>query len=405
MNHIIRQLTFAVLLIISIQANSQITAPGASGSQTTSFGDPIFFFPSSEGQTLTYQASDASANYTYEWVKHNSSDNSWTNILASGSGNQTSLVTTGEGGYGLKIIKTDGETDFYRCWVFEPAITNQSIEITNEDCYGLTLETNFDSKPLTCYNPVSGTAENVTYNVTYTWTATPAPDNAIASSQTVELDAPFEDTNYTATITDMAGQTSEASLSYTAIAVEANYSSEELKADVPTEIHTTAEGSAPIEIRFTDESKGHITSWGWRFTNSNVSKSDQNPFHVFTTIGNDTVLLTVTNETCEDIVDDPLVVIIFESLVEAPNTFTPNGDGINDEFRVVYRSIKKFSMVIFNRWGRKVYVSSDPEEGWDGSIGNGQAPPGVYFYTIEAEGYDENEKHKLSGPVHLIRGK
>jgi len=379
MNHIIRQLTFAVLLIISIQANSQITAPGASGSQTTSFGDPIFFFPSSEGQTLTYQASDASANYTYEWVKHNSSDNSWTNILASGSGNQTSLVTTGEGGYGLKIIKTDGETDFYRCWVFEPAITNQSIEITNEDCYGLTL--------------------------TYTWTATPAPDNAIASSQTVELDAPFEDTNYTATITDMAGQTSEASLSYTAIAVEANYSSEELKADVPTEIHTTAEGSAPIEIRFTDESKGHITSWGWRFTNSNVSKSDQNPFHVFTTIGNDTVLLTVTNETCEDIVDDPLVVIIFESLVEAPNTFTPNGDGINDEFRVVYRSIKKFSMVIFNRWGRKVYVSSDPEEGWDGSIGNGQAPPGVYFYTIEAEGYDENEKHKLSGPVHLIRGK
>jgi gliding motility-associated-like protein len=62
-------------------------------------------------------------------------------------------------------------------------------------------------------------------------------------------------------------------------------------------------------------------------------------------------------------------------------------------------------MIIFNRWGRKVYVSTDPEKGWDGSIGNGQAPPGVYFFTIEAEGYDEDEKHKLSGPVHLIRDK
>jgi gliding motility-associated-like protein len=405
MNHLIKNLALAILLIISIQTYSQITAPGAAGTQTTSFGDPVYFFSSSVGQTLTYEASDASASYTYEWIEYDSGDNSWTNILSSGSGSQTSLVITDEGGYGLKVTKSDSETDFYRCWIFEPAISNQSVEITAADCDNITLQTTFDTKTLTCYNPDSGIAEDIDYDIDYSWEATPATDNTIDSSPIVELDAPFEDTNYAITISDMAGQTSEVSIDYTAIAVEAAYSSEELKEDVATEIHTSTEGSAPIEIDFTDESLGNITSWSWYFTNSEVYKSDQNPFYVFTTIGSDTVYLTVTNVTCTDIVDDPLVVIISESLLEAPNAFTPNGDGINDEFRVVYRSIKEFRMIIFNRWGRKVYVSTDPEKGWDGSIGNGQAPPGVYFFTIEAEGYDEDEKHKLSGPVHLIRDK
>lgn len=100
-----------------------------------------------------------------------------------------------------------------------------------------------------------------------------------------------------------------------------------------------------------------------------------------------------------------MVVTITEMAVEAPNAFTPNNDGANDEFRVYYRSVRKFSMVIFNSWGRKVYESTDPSLGWDGTIGNQVAEPGVYFYVIEAEGYNPNEKKKLQGPVHLIRGK
>jgi gliding motility-associated-like protein len=90
-------------------------------------------------------------------------------------------------------------------------------------------------------------------------------------------------------------------------------------------------------------------------------------------------------------------------VVKAPNAFTRfSCPGQNDEFRVLYRSVNKFSMLIYNRWGRKVYSSSNPEEGWDGKIGNQKAEPGVYFYKIEATGFNPKEVKKLEGAVHLM---
>jgi gliding motility-associated-like protein len=84
-----------------------------------------------------------------------------------------------------------------------------------------------------------------------------------------------------------------------------------------------------------------------------------------------------------------------------PNVFTPNGDGANDEFRVVYRSIKEFHCWVYNRWGMLVYQWSDPAKGWDGTIGGRPAAEGAYFYVIRALGTDadENAKYTLK-PVY-----
>jgi len=90
--------------------------------------------------------------------------------------------------------------------------------------------------------------------------------------------------------------------------------------------------------------------------------------------------------------------------LEVPNVFTPNDDGLNDEFRVAYRSILKFKMWVFNRWGREVYYSTDPGKGWNGKIGNQNAATGVYFYVIEATGAD-GRKYDRKGSVNLLRGK
>lgn len=93
---------------------------------------------------------------------------------------------------------------------------------------------------------------------------------------------------------------------------------------------------------------------------------------------------------------------IAESALSVPNTFTPNGDGTNDEFRVAYRSIASFEIYIYDQWGRKVYESNDITKGWDGYVGSKLGTIGTYFYVIKAEGTD-GVNHDKKGTLNLLR--
>jgi len=159
--------------------------------------------------------------------------------------------------------------------------------------------------------------------------------------------------------------------------------------------------SAPVEILFSDENQGKITKIEWKLGSG--YSTEKSPFYVFTEEGSNLVELKVSNYECESI--DSLTVFIVDFVMEFPNVFTPNGDGINDEFRAAYSSIKNFKITIVNRWGRVVYTSTDPAKGWDGNIGDKRAPVGVYYYFAEAEGYRSGTKIKRTGPLHLIREK
>jgi gliding motility-associated-like protein len=59
-----------------------------------------------------------------------------------------------------------------------------------------------------------------------------------------------------------------------------------------------------------------------------------------------------------------------------PNAFSPNGDGLNDFFKVnaLYKNVS-FNMVIYNRWGQLVFESDNIDQGWDGSWGGQICPP------------------------------
>ena len=92
---------------------------------------------------------------------------------------------------------------------------------------------------------------------------------------------------------------------------------------------------------------------------------------------------------------------------EAPNVFTPNGDGINDVFKLkTMEKLFDFEIRLFNRWGNQVYAyKGEPEEfSWDGTLyGNGQgAPDGVYFYVATFKNY-KGKKKKQSGSVTILR--
>ena len=85
-----------------------------------------------------------------------------------------------------------------------------------------------------------------------------------------------------------------------------------------------------------------------------------------------------------------------------PNAFSPNGDGLNEIFKVFGESIKELHMMIFNQWGQLIYESSDPQAGWDGTYKGLQQPVGVYIYVVKAKLYSGVTYNKR-GPLNLIR--
>lgn len=82
----------------------------------------------------------------------------------------------------------------------------------------------------------------------------------------------------------------------------------------------------------------------------------------------------------------------------APNVLTPNGDGINDFFRIRTQEaapcIEDFSIHIFNRWGALVYKGSRADLGWDGLINGQKAAEGVYYYTLRGIYRDQSFEFK-----------
>jgi gliding motility-associated-like protein len=77
--------------------------------------------------------------------------------------------------------------------------------------------------------------------------------------------------------------------------------------------------------------------------------------------------------------------IIDDDLLEIPNIFTPNGDNINDIFNIIseIENIKEYEFTVFNRWGEKVFKSTDMKLGWDGKHNSKDAPEGVYYCTMQ----------------------
>jgi gliding motility-associated-like protein len=85
-----------------------------------------------------------------------------------------------------------------------------------------------------------------------------------------------------------------------------------------------------------------------------------------------------------------------------PNAFTPNGDNKNDVFLPVIRSVKKYSLQIFNRWGQKIFETRDYAQGWDGVINGEACVEETYSYKIILTALNGDFK-ETTGSVLLYR--
>ena len=169
----------------------------------------------------------------------------------------------------------------------------------------------------------------------------------------------------------------------------------------PVDAETLIRRSAPLEVEFKANGlNAEYYQWNiYKGTEPYLQRSEAQHRYTFTEPGNYRVMLGASNSYDCAIDSVQFDISVSESMLTVPNVFTPNGDGHNDEFRVVYRSIKEFHMWVYNRWGKLVYKSDDPAEGWDGNIGGRPAAEGAYYYVIRALGTDA-ESGYMSKPAY-----
>lgn len=124
---------------------------------------------------------------------------------------------------------------------------------------------------------------------------------------------------------------------------------------------------------------------------------------VFTAWETTTFILEVTSiDGCVDTAS-VTVVVLPKEILNVPSAFSPNGDGQNDKFLILWNDIavlEQFS--IFNRWGELVFSTTNLNEGWDGSFKGSEQDVGSYVYVIRAVG-SEGQRFERQGNVLLVR--
>ena len=164
-------------------------------------------------------------------------------------------------------------------------------------------------------------------------------------------------------------------------------------------------GEAPLDVSFTNSSTPANGAMLWQFGDGGTS-TDFEPTHTYGDEGTYSVSLTVTVQGCTASATGTVVVGDDDaqlSAIAVPNVFTPNGDGVNDQFRLDAVGIERIEVLIFNRYGQEVARLQRARQVWDGrTFGGEPCSDGTYFWVLEATGFD-GVKHSMTGSLTLLR--
>ncbi len=165
-------------------------------------------------------------------------------------------------------------------------------------------------------------------------------------------------------------------------------------------------------VNFTDLSQGNPVEWTWTYGDGSQGYDTiQNPSHLFpadnTGINQYLVTLSIVDGNgCVDTVQH-IVEIIPEFTFFAPNTVTPNDDGINDFFFTYGIGWKTYKLMIFDRWGDLIWWTEDMNKGWDAKMlsrGDGKTLVQEDTYVWKVVILDVfDKKHNYIGHVSVVR--
>ena len=269
-------------------------------------------------------------------------------------------------------------TDNYGC-ESETAIT-----ITQPEKLLLTIEKDDEI----CYKDCNGYAKSIVEGGTLPYSYLWSNGNISANAENLckgDMSLTVKDANHC----EITAQFSINSKMF----VEADFEFAPLTEKVPAEIFFTYTGTI-------------VPNYHWQFGNG-FNSTLQNPVTTYQSQGHYVIKLSVnTGEPyfCKDEVTKQIHILPpDESLFYIPNSFTPNGDGINDFFYVVSEDIVSEQMFIYNRWKTLICTWNYVGGKWDGKNYKGiLCPPGVYSYIYEAKSLD-GKKHLKKGSVTLVR--
>ncbi len=157
----------------------------------------------------------------------------------------------------------------------------------------------------------------------------------------------------------------------------------------------------PIAIRFFNQSEDADT-FVWDFGDGQTS-TERNPTHEYNTEGEfDVTLKAIKSDVCQTAISKGKYIIYEKNSIFIPNTFTPNGDNINDEFVVAINNLISYRIKIFNRWGDLLFESKSISDNWNGMHKGESLPIGTYYYVIEIVNLNRQSIRK-SGSISIIR--
>lgn len=156
--------------------------------------------------------------------------------------------------------------------------------------------------------------------------------------------------------------------------------------------------SGPATITFTNTST-LATSYVWDYGNGLTGNTSSlvSTTSIYTEPGFYTITLTAINGGCSDAESVIIEILAQPVIVNEPNVFTPDGDGINDLFFITTLNVASMNLVIMNRWGNILYDETNANPTWDGE----NHPDGVYYYMYTATGIN-GEILKGRGFFHLV---
>ncbi|HRH47106.1 MAG TPA: PKD domain-containing protein [Panacibacter sp.] len=161
------------------------------------------------------------------------------------------------------------------------------------------------------------------------------------------------------------------------------------------------ENTATVFVNF---SQG-ATLYKWVFGDGDslvTANRDTTVSHIYNATGiYNACLITYNNFGCTDTLCQPVQAIIIP-LLDVPNAFTPNGDGVNDQVTVKGYGIQKMDWRIYNRWGTLIFQTNNTKQGWDGTYKGAIQPQEVYVYVLDVT-FSDGKQFRKKGDITLLR--